>query len=203
MVRWDLPGMAPGRDDREAMPPKRTQGAPSPKRRTPTRCSYQEGGRRCPYEGAGEPALCPPHRLALQEAARPRSPIERLGGTVIDFLQGNPINRDDTLGAVQEIFQQWSGTIGSEYRPTSGPPPGYTWGQPPGQGGRGASIDPNAEARRAARQVMGFAASEPLTEDLISARKRQLAKRHHPDRGGSVEKMAAINDAADILLAAL
>lgn len=54
-----------------------------------------------------------------------------------------------------------------------------------------------------ARQVMGFAASEPLTEEVITARKRALAKKHHPDRGGSVEKMATINNAADVLMASL
>ena len=67
--------------------------------------------------------------------------------------------------------------------------------------------DPEIERQRAilaARQVMGFAATEPLDENKIKDRKRQLAKRYHPDlQGGSAQKMALVNDAADVLLAAL
>lgn len=64
--------------------------------------------------------------------------------------------------------------------------------------------DPQAEAKAkaisAARRALGFSAKEPLTEELIRARRQQLARKHHPDRGGSVERMAQINDAVDILL---
>jgi hypothetical protein len=41
----------------------------------------------------------------------------------------------------------------------------------------------------------------PLTlaafKTVVRARRRQLAKRHHPDQGGSVARMAAINEMAD------
>jgi len=146
--------------------------------------------------------------------------MERISGTLIDFLQGQPINKDDTLGAVQEIFHQWSGTLGSAYHPTvganeressvhqraqSGQTREPNWAPPPGAGGRRAEVDPEiARARAAARQVMGFSPSDILTEELIARRKRQLARRYHPDRqGGSVRKMAEVNNAADILVASL
>lgn len=54
--------------------------------------------------------------------------------------------------------------------------------------------------RQAARRVMGFPPTGRLTEQTIKERKRTLAMKHHPDRGGSVQAMAAINDAADVLL---
>lgn len=203
------PGNTGTSRSRTHMPDKRKKAPTSGNGRTrsSTQCSYREGGRRCPYHGSGEPALCAPHRLALEAASRPRSPMERLGGAVIDFLQGTPINRNDTLGAVQEIFQQWSGTVGGQWHPPVGqPPPGSgsrpPWGPPPGMGGR-RTEDPDLERVRAARRIMGFAESEPLTEEKISQRKRQLAKKHHPDRGGSAETMTAVNRSADILIAAL
>ncbi len=62
-----------------------------------------------------------------------------------------------------------------------------------------APPDPGILARRQARAVLGFAATEPLTIALLRDRKRVLAKRHHPDHGGSVSKMAEVNSAADVL----
>ncbi len=56
----------------------------------------------------------------------------------------------------------------------------------------------------AAKGVLGFAQSEPITADTIKARHRQLVKRHHPDKpGGSALKTSAINNARDILLESL
>lgn len=54
------------------------------------------------------------------------------------------------------------------------------------------------------RVVLGFKPDEKITADQVRDRKRDLAKKHHPDLpGGSVEKMAKINAAADELLASL
>jgi len=44
--------------------------------------------------------------------------------------------------------------------------------------------------------------SEGAPAELVEAARRVLAKRHHPDAGGTDEAMAAINAAADLLLAA-
>lgn len=57
-----------------------------------------------------------------------------------------------------------------------------------------------ARAAKAARHEMGFRPDEPLSEDVIRERKKQLARQHHPDRGGDPARMAAINNAADVLL---
>lgn len=86
----------------------------------------------------------------------------------------------------------------------------------------GSTIDPEERARRKAeqeaqrqqnrearakageisraRRVLGFTAKEPVTREQVKARQRELARKHHPDRGGSVERMQQINWAVDILL---
>jgi hypothetical protein len=59
--------------------------------------------------------------------------------------------------------------------------------------------DPLAEAR----EVLGFDEDEELTRRDVSRRKRELAFDANPDRGGSLEKMKKINNAADVLLASI
>lgn len=64
----------------------------------------------------------------------------------------------------------------------------------------------NAQARERAsqvskaRRILGYSAKEPLTTDQVKQRHRELARKHHPDRGGSLERMQDINWAVDILL---
>lgn len=190
-------------------------------------CVFREGGRRCAFPGAGQPPLCGPHRMALAAAAQPRSrsSIEILTETVVDFMQGRPINKEATLGAVENFFQQWSGTMGADYRPDvvggasedgvhrraqSGNRAPIDWGgifagqrtQPrPAPG-----PDPNLEQARqvaAAKRILGFAESSKPNELEIKIAFRRLVRKNHPDHGGSVAKMAAINNARDVLLAAL
>jgi curved DNA-binding protein CbpA len=50
-----------------------------------------------------------------------------------------------------------------------------------------------------ARSLLGFTPKEPITKEMLKARHRELAKKHHPDRGGSADMMAKINDAMDTL----
>ena len=44
-----------------------------------------------------------------------------------------------------------------------------------------------------------LALREPVEPDVIRKRYRELAFEHHPDRGGSAEKLATINEAMDTL----
>lgn len=63
--------------------------------------------------------------------------------------------------------------------------------------------DPDLEARlefQRAKVVLGFAESEPITADMVKERRKVLARKHHPDRGGDPAKMTAINAACDVLL---
>lgn len=47
------------------------------------------------------------------------------------------------------------------------------------------------------REVLGFPADQAVTAADVKAKQRELARRHHPDAGGTEAAMAEINDAAD------
>ena len=47
--------------------------------------------------------------------------------------------------------------------------------------------------------IAQLALSEPVEPQTIRKRYRELAFEHHPDRGGSAEKLATINEAMDTL----
>lgn len=97
---------------------------------------------------------------------------------------------------------------GNAIDPTSvrRPPP-----RPPAQHpGRSAHVPPRpqptdahkrAHNLRAARSIMHFGPSEPLTKERITKQRRALAAICHPDKGGSNEAMQKLNRAADLLLA--
>lgn len=186
-----------------------------PAKRAPraARCTYKEGKRRCPYDGTGDPALCDPHRIAIAEASRPRTPVEVLLGSLGDLLSGQSINTDATLGAAADLFGNWKG-LGADWHPDVEEGESENSSHRRAQSGQAPwtrarawaaqQVDPVIEAQRAARRVMGFAQGLRLTEDMVTDRKRELAKRYHPDKpGGSTEKMAEVNDAADVLMESL
>ncbi len=54
-----------------------------------------------------------------------------------------------------------------------------------------------------ARTIMHFGATEPLTQQKISKRRRELAAITHPDKGGSTQAMAQLNRAAELLIQSL
>jgi hypothetical protein len=60
---------------------------------------------------------------------------------------------------------------------------------------------PPQPAQEDPRIVMGFGPAEPLTRELVKARKKALAQVLHSDKaGGSPEGMMRLNRAADQLL---
>lgn len=188
------------------------------------RCCFQEGSRRCPAVGTGNPPLCDPHRISVMDTltSRPQG-VTRLFDMLGDFLAGKRINGRDAIGVAREIYEDWQSSMGGGYRPPineqdrtdhrqrdgqSAPnwPPG---GQPgDGAGARRRWRPPDPDAVRAAayaraRKVMGFAPDDVLTVEEVNARRKRLARKHHPDLGGSTERMARINEAADLLLESL
>ena len=63
---------------------------------------------------------------------------------------------------------------------------------------------PKTDPALAARALMHFSATEPLTEAIIKDRRKHLARIAHPDTaGGSTDAMARINRATEILIASL
>jgi len=190
------------------------------------KCSYREGRRRCQLKGTGNPPLCNAHRIALAETLRPRRPGEVLAETLVDFLQGRPINRDATIGAFDQIINQWVTGLGADYHPDvtqgeaedaahrraararNGRGQGIPWWSPgTARGHRDAPQDPREreqqQRERTARRILGFRPDQALDERMVKDAKKRLARAHHSDLGGSDDRMAAINAAADVLLASL
>jgi hypothetical protein len=87
--------------------------------------------------------------------------------------------------------------------PRSGPPPRS--GTAPRSAPRSPPPPPSPARELAqARAVMGFDLDQKLTLQDVAERRRELARIFHPDRkGGSVERMQRINNAADVLERAL
>lgn len=184
-------------------------------------CAYVEGGRRCRRAGSGNPPICAVHKLALEsEAVTPERPGARLGKMIARVLRGQRIS-DDVLHAGLEDLVDVAARVASE-RPASTPGTGAPWWAP----NMAPTIpDPNRERRREPRRdpprqerrkkastppaepdpriVLGFAAGQKVTAEEVKKRHRELARKHHPDRGGSLAKMQEINAAVDQIMASL
>lgn len=178
------------------------------------------------------PALCNVHMVVFQDMGRPPPQRSAVNDVLEDLLAGERPTKDQLYQAADEIFGSWGmgghmasgyhpdieddGSTAHEGRSRFRPPDGFRFppGWPPFFGSRGPARepepDPEAEIRQQqaaaferARQVLGFATSQPLTRDVVRIRHRELAKRHHPDRGGKLEKMQEINAAVDTLMESL
>lgn len=174
------------------------------------RCVYTERGRRCWRDGTGDPPVCPPHQIAFAEHAHRATSRKQPGDAIADLIDSVISGRKVSK---KKLERAWNdvGQILNNVAPAGGPftpPPGFQ--PPPGWFPRAAPPPPPpedpgiAEARRAfaaAKKVMGFADSQKITADDVRDRKKQLARKYHPDMpGGSAAKMAEINNAADVLL---
>lgn len=193
----------------------------SPKKsRRLDQCQYRENGSRCIKSGTGTPCLCRVHKIVAEQAARSEAPSRgpRNGGLadlVDDFLTGRPFDPNKAGAVLHDFAKSWGiGGGFTGYSPdidTGQPPPGARFDPPPDfrppprwhrEDAPPPEVRPSADVQRA-RNAMGFGPADPLTEDTINQRRRQLARKHHPDRGGSTERMMVINDAADVLLESL
>jgi hypothetical protein len=59
--------------------------------------------------------------------------------------------------------------------------------------------DPDLEAIKA-RQALGLPLTGRLSEQQVKRAHKQLAVKHHPDKGGEPETMTRFNNARDVLL---
>jgi hypothetical protein len=103
---------------------------------------------------------------------------------ILDRLLETP-QAQQMLGKIQFVLDRAGAAIDPKARPA--PSPSVADGRP----------DPDQIARR----VLHFGPAEQLNKARVTARRRELARFCHPDRGGSTEAMQAINKAADLLLA--
>jgi hypothetical protein len=143
-----------------------------------------------------------------EEATRQQRPGEKLVGLLGRVLRGQKVNDDHLYAGIEDFVDMFSQPVGAPpHNPieaarartqdflrraqakAQGRPP------PPPRPRKPAGPDPRA--------VLGFAIGHKVTVAEVKARHRELARRHHPDRGGDVSKMAAVNHAVDQLLAEL
>lgn len=178
-------------------------------------CSFYEEiedgrRRRCRRNGTGNPPLCQRHQDELD--TRDESPIANV---IASLFQGKRPSQRDVESAVRSTMEGLFGKRMSEAEVAEllaqaraaarGGSPGSSSG--PSSDARSQARDrEHAEAEKArqvswARRTLGFTAREPLDGDIIKKRFRELARKHHPDVGGDVRKMADINRAVEILSA--
>lgn len=172
--------------------------------------------------GTGDPALCRPHRIVAADTAQQAQPrvstaFQQVSELFDDFLAGRPLDTkkvgDIAAQAINDVAWRMGGgytdyhppivgdddirDAGPRFRPPRGfrPPPGWHAEEEPG-----AAEEAQLELDRAkARIVLGFGPRELITREILKTRFRALAKKHHPDRGGSLERMKEISAANDVL----
>lgn len=131
-----------------------------------------------------------------------------------DLLGGRKISPDDVLRAAGEIFGGFPAghpAGGPGVHPGTGgarvphgwpvtPPTGYERQRRRPPPPPPAELELQRELARA-RMELGFEHRAPLTVDDVEKRRKELARKHHPDLGGNPERMVRINQAADLLVA--
>jgi hypothetical protein len=166
------------------------------------------------------PPLCNTHRVVFADIGRTpaRVPGQAAVDLLGDLLSGQKVSRDRVQDAINDLlggaWQMGGGMAGGYYPEDDGAGVDTEW-TPHNSGGphdrrhhrHASSFDPEAaelaEARRRARIVMGFAASERITLEQLRVTYKKLARKHHPDLGGDREKMTQVNAANDVLEAEL
>ncbi len=197
-------------------------------------CVFTEGKRRCRRRGTGNPALCEPHRAALDVVAGRQGGFGEQLGTLLDTvlsgrkptaaqvdrtmasLASSVLRRPVTVEEFRQTRQQvqrgqWDAVAGqvrssASGRSPSAPPPGP---DPAEQQRQQAEAHAKSQAKARlhdiayARKILGIGPRTVLTEDLIKTQQRVMARKHHPDRGGSTQAMQDVNHAVEILRSTL
>jgi len=151
-------------------------------------------GYQCRNPGIGNPPLCEKHYEVVYYADNSGDSSNVIEEAVNLFVQ-HPRVQDviDRFGSVLE--EAMGGAAGASRSPP------YEAECPPRPEGAHGSSRPTPEPPGIdARTVLHFGPNEPLSRELIQQRRRQLAGIFHPDKGGSVEQMQNINNAAEELL---
>lgn len=173
----------------------------------PDQCAYKEGRRRCRRNGTGNPPLCAAHRTVIVDAAASAG----AGGVqqaLHELMSNGRVSKKTLERALGDVLAGFGiGVGGATFTPPAGMNLPPNWRERMHTAPPPPPIDLAAERRKRAvaeaRRTLGFGPGEVVTEEAIKARKRELAKRYHPDRGGDPSQMARVNDAADVLLKAV
>lgn len=201
-----------------------------PKSHRRPQCQWTEEGRRCIRDvQSKESPFCRPHMIEAARAqqraqtAAARAPSSSpLGNLINDFFAGKPFDPSTVGQALHDIGWNLGGIFGGQasysppidhdprgspfhagfYQQGGGRQQQQQYQEPPPQQ---PQVDPAAIQR--ARAELGFGPRDRLTEDVIKERRKQLARKFHPDLAGPDEKkrrhhterMKTINEAADVL----
>lgn len=164
-------------------------------------CRYEDPqGRRCRRIATVEGGFCRQCAITLRLDLG-QSPLGRVVGALDREIMRS---RDPMVRAFGDLLSEFLRSPAQpppqqRRAPGPGPRPSSPPRQPPPPPRR-PPPDPTIEARR----ILGFDPTQKLTPELIAARKKALARLFHPDvEGGSVDAMARVNNAADVLLAKL
>lgn len=196
---------------------------PSPqKSRRVDQCCYSESGRRCRRSATGNPPLCNPHKIAVAEQVRREVEPAGAGSGVYELFDrivtGRKVSRKVFEEAAGDVAAWWERYQAETAATDCDPPPQRPvgparWWDPlvktaqHAQRARQPPVDPRVlelkQRRARARVTLGLSQSDKPTETELNKLRRDLARKHHPDRGGSASKMQEINDAVDVLLAEL
>lgn len=142
-----------------------------------TKCEYVTAkGKACILPGLGSPPLCARH-----ERYRPQAEPTAYNHIIDAVFQQQPIQ--SLFNKVNGLLNKAGGFLDQINTLTNQQ-------QTP-------RIDPKIVQACA---VLGFNPSTPPTIDAIKERRKELALKYHPDKGGSQEQMQAINQAADFLI---
>ncbi len=151
------------------------------------RCYFVDTDGRCRRRGygpAGGPVFCEEHADEEYEGLDTDQ--------IIDTLLDNP-QVQKGVGKVNSLLDKLAGVID---RVAAGDFPAR---KPAPQMPAVKQANPLMRARL----ILHFGPKDVLTKELISARRKQVARLAHPDLGGSPEAMREVNVAADLLLSAL
>lgn len=166
------------------------------------KCTFIVKGKPCSQPGTGNPPLCDEH--APDEEFEYDDDFDGTGDFVGDAIyefSENPRIRG-VLDKAASVFDKLAQVIDrastrQNARPQSPP------GSPPPPPRQKRPVSQETITPSAARTILGFAQTQPLTVESVKERKRALASMFHPDKGGSVEAMQRVNAAADVLFDAL
>ena len=179
----------------------------------------EETGRRCRRNGTGAPVMCRRHLdevLSSTSGSDPMNAFKEVASSVLRGERPSTRSVEDAISGLGSLFgfkvkaadvQAAADRLRDQAERVAGARGGSSSSRSsPGSSSSGARPgsspdDDRARAVSKARKTLGFTVRDELTPEIIKKRYRELAKKHHPDRGGSAARMAEINQAVEILTA--
>jgi len=144
----------------------------------------------CTRVGKGDPPLC--ERCWQEELYEEEEEIEENGGEdLLSRILSHP--------SIQGLFNRGVDMVSGKFDQLSHKLDTYAAMYAASQTAKAQQSQPRTPEEDP-RIVLGFKPDEPLTEEIVKKRQRELSKIFHSDRGGSDQTMARVNAAVDELL---